>query len=204
MYCSHCGTLLDNQTSFCPKCGTAQAISLLKQDDKPLYHITAIGKRKCDIAVWRDRVIFSGKFFYLKNKEFYKNREQTETAYLCNYLGMGYLSQRSYRKTLLFLISGTVFEIAKFVLDKLTEFIDKANKYLKWVDHTISLPEWMNNTVNFFAIMCFLFAVVLFFSKKKVIEISFTDKRICVPQKSLSQSEYNMLYQAIKNARNLK
>lgn len=204
MYCSHCGTVLDNQSNFCYKCGMAQEIFSQRENILPLYHLPVTDKRKCDIEVWQDRVVFSGKFFYLKNKELYKNKGQTETAYLDNYLGMGYLSQRSYCKTLFFLVGGTILELAKFILDKLSDFVDKVNNYLKWIDWSISLPAWMNNTVNVIAILCLLFAVILFFSKKKVIEITFTDQRICVPQKSISQEEYKMLYQAIKSARNIK
>lgn len=58
--------------------------------------------------------------------------------------------------------------------------------------------------MNALAVICVLSAVALFFSKKKVIEISFTDKRICVPQTSLTRSEYIMLYQSIMNAKNMK
>lgn len=202
MYCSHCGEKLESQPAFCPKCGAAQTISSQKKDSAPLYYLAITDKRKCDIAVWQDRIVFSGRFYYLINKEFCRNRKQTEIAFLCNYLGMGYLNQRSYRKTLMFLLGGTVLELAKFALDKLTDFVDKANDYLKWIDRSIGLPEWMGNTVNALAILCLLLAVILFFSKKKVIEISFTDKRICVPQNSMTQSEYSMLFQAIKNARN--
>lgn len=166
----------------------------------PLYHLGITKKRKCDITIWQDRIVFSGEFFYLRNKEFYKSKGQADTAFLRNFLGMGYLSQRSYRKTLLFLIIGTILELAKIVLDKLTDFANKANDYLEWFDRSISLPEWLNSTVNILAILCILFGVILFFSKKKMIEISFTDKRICVPQRCMSQVEYNMLYQAIKRA----
>jgi len=203
MYCSHCGVKLEHHSAFCSKCGVAQAISPQSKSGVPLYHLSATTKRKYDITVYQDKIVFSGKFYHLRNKEVYRNKEQTDTAFLHNYLGIGYLSQRSHRKTIFFLIGGTILELAKFTLDKLTDLADTVNDYLKWVDRSISLPEWMNNTVNAFAILCILLGVVLFFSKKKVIEISFTDKRICVPQNSMSKSEYHMLYQTIKSARNL-
>ena len=174
---------------------------LHRNNDIPLYYLGITDNRKCEISVLPDRIIFSGKFFYLRDKEFYPNKVHTDTALLANYLGMGYLSQRSYKKTLLFVICGTLLEVAKLALDKLSELVDKANNYLRWIDASISLPEWMNTTVNIMAGVCILFGIVLFFSKKKMIEISFTDKRICVPQKSLSNYEYNMLYQSIKNAK---
>lgn len=203
MYCSQCGAKIESSTAFCSKCGASQmrAEQVQSNDNTPLHHLPVSDARKCDIAVWQDKVVFSGKFYYLKDKEFHKNKKPTETAYLRNYLGMGYLSQRSYRKTLWFIVGGTVMELVKLALDKITELVDKANDYLKWVDRSITLPEWMNNTVNILAIICLILGLILFFSKKKVIEISFTDKRICVPQKSMSKSEYNMLYQSIQNVK---
>lgn len=104
----------------------------------------------------------------------------------------------------MFVIAGTILEVVKMIIDKLTEWMDKANNYLQWIDKAISLPEWMNYTLNTLAVICILLAIALFFSKKKVIEISFTDKRICVPQKSMTKSEYNMLYQSIMSAKNMK
>lgn len=203
MYCSQCGAKAEPSSAFCPECGAPQMTVEQMQSggNASLYQLPVTDKRKCDITVLRDKVVFSGKFYYLQDKEFYKNKEPTETAYLRNYLGMGYLSRRSYRKTLWFIVGGTVMELAKLALDKITELVDKANDYLKWVDRSITLPEWMNNTVNALAIICLILGIVLFFSKKKVIEISFIDKRICVPQKSISKSEYNMLYQSIQNAK---
>lgn len=203
MYCSQCGTKIELSSVFCSNCGASQmrAEQAQSNDNTLFYHLPATDKRKCDIAVWQDKVVFWGKFYYLKDKEFCKNKKSTETAYLRNYLGMGYLSQRSYQKTLWFILGGTVMELVKLALDKITEFVDKVNDYLKWIDRSITLPEWMNNTVNVLAFICLILGIVLFFSKKKVIEISFTDKRICVPQKSMSKSEYNMLYQSIQNAK---
>lgn len=203
MYCSQCGAKVELSSAFCSNCGASQmrVKQVQSNANTPLYHLPVTDKRECDIAVLQDKVVFSGKFYYLKDKEFYKSKKQTETACLRNYLGMGYLNQRSYRKTLWFIVGGTVMELAKLVLDKITELVDKANDYLKWVDRSITLPGWMDNTVNALAIICLILGIVLFFSKKKVIEISFTDKRICVPQRSMSKSEYNMLYQSIQNAK---
>ena len=87
-------------------------------------------------------------------------------------------------------------------LGYLTEGVDKINSYLQWMGHSISLPDWMNTTMNVLAVICLLLGLVLFFSKKKVIEISFTDKRICVPQKSMSSAEYQTLYQTLIHTRN--
>lgn len=165
------------------------------------YHLPATENRKCDIKVMGDRIDFSGQFLYLKDKEFYPNRGQSDTALVCNFLGMGYLSQRSYRKTLLFLVSGVTLEAAKLVLDKASELADKANDALQWFDWELVLPGWMNITVNLLALICLIFGAILFFSKKRVLEISFTDKRICIPRNAISDSEYAKLYQTIKTLR---
>ncbi len=97
----------------------------------------------------------------------------------------------------------SVLEVVKLIINKLTEWIDKANDYLQWIDRSISLPDWMNTTMNIMAVICILIGTALFFSKKKVIEISFTDKRICVPEKSMTKQEYSALYQIIVNARKM-
>ncbi len=99
------------------------------------------------------------------------------------------------------MLAGSVLEVVKLIIDKLTEWIDKANDYLQWIDRSISLPEWMNTSMNVMAIICILIGAAMFFSKKRVIEISFTDKRICVPQKSMTKQEYDTLYQSIVNAK---
>jgi hypothetical protein len=94
-----------------------------------------------------------------------------------------------------------VLELVKAIIDKLSDWVDNANNYLQWIDKSISLPDWMSNTMNLIAVICIVLAVIYFFSKKKVIEISFTDKRICVPQNSMTTNEYHMLYQSIMNAK---
>lgn len=166
-------------------------------DRKILYRLAPNRQRSYSILVNGEEVMFSGDFWYLKNKEFVKCRNRQEMAQTRNFLGMGYLAKRSFKKCILFLLAGSALEIVKMIIDKLTEWVDKANDYLQWFGQSISLPEWMNQTMNGIAAICVLLAILLFFSKKKVIEISFTDKRICVPQKSMTQSEYNQLYQGI-------
>ncbi|MCM1025054.1 MAG: hypothetical protein NC432_01375 [Roseburia sp.] len=92
-------------------------------------------------------------------------------------------------------------EILKAIVDTVSGWIDKANNYLQWIDREISLPDGVNIAMNTLAVICLLLAVMYLFSKKKVIEISFVDKRICVPEKSMSQQEYSMLYHNIVNAK---
>lgn len=204
MQCSRCGKILTSETVFCPQCGIAVNNKNLHLTNQLLYRLTENENRSYTITVNRENTLFTGKFWYLKEKEFIKSTNGQESMMNQNFLGMGYLAKRSFKKCLMFVIAGSVLEVVKMIVDKLTEWADKANDYLQWIDKSISLPEWMNYTMNALAAICILLAIALFFSKKKVIEISFTDKRICVPQKSMTKSEYNMLYQSIIRAKNMK
>lgn len=177
MFCQHCGKEIDEHVAFCSYCGasTGTSVSPTSPDSSNLlYHLPLSKRRECDIRVYEDRVAFRGKFWYLVDKEFIKSKSDQEMAKVSNFLGLGYL----------------------------TEGVDKINSYLQWMGHSISLPDWMNTTMNVLAVICLLLGLVLFFSKKKVIEISFTDKRICVPQKSMSSAEYQTLYQTLIHTRN--
>ena len=204
MQCSRCGKILTNESVFCPHCGMIADKTNLYSTNQQLYRLTENNTRFYTITVSRENTVFTGKFWHLKDKEFIKSQNGQENALNQNFLGMGYLAKRSFKKCLMFVIAGTILEVVKMIIDKLTEWMDKANNYLQWIDKAISLPEWMNYTLNTLAVICILLAIALFFSKKKVIEISFTDKRICVPQKSMTKSEYNMLYQSIMSAKNMK
>lgn len=205
MFCRKCGKELADNATFCSYCGaningTAPGYG----KGTMLYRLPIHEQRDCEICVYPDKVTFQGNFWYLIDKEFVKSRTNQETARIQDFLGIGYLAKRSYKKCVLFAASGAALELFKLIVDKLTELIDHANTYLQWFNQSISLPTWMNVTLNVLAILCALLGLVLFFSKKKVIEISFTDKRICVPQKSMSASEYQTLYQSITEAKKMK
>lgn len=114
---------------------------------------------------------------------------------------MGYLAKHSPKKCMAFILGGTTLEIIKTIIDKLNSILDKINNYLQWIDMSIELLEWMTYTMNTIAFVCIVLGIVFFFSKKKVVEISFMDKRICIPQRSITKNEFNMLYQSINNAK---
>ncbi|MCM1188467.1 MAG: zinc ribbon domain-containing protein [bacterium] len=204
MQCSKCGKTVAARAAFCPQCGMAIDETGLSSGNQLLYQLTENAGRHYTITVNRETLLLTGDFWYLRDKEFVKSHGSSDSAQIKNFIGMGYLAKRSFKKCLLFVIAGSALEVVKTVIDKLTEWVDKANDYLKWIDQSVSLPGWMNGTMNVLAILCILLGIALFFSKKKVIEISFTDKRICVPQKSMSDSEYRSLYQAIMSAKNSK
>lgn len=201
MLCKSCGKLLVEGTMFCPQCGTPISNESANAENQMLYKLSENSDRKYSITVNRKDISVTGKFWYLKDKEFEKCKSEQESAQIQNFVGMGYLAKRSFKKCLLFILAGSLLEIVKLIVDKVAEWIDKANDYLQWIDRTITLPEWMTYTLNTITAICILLGIVFLFSKKKVIEISFTDKRICVPQKSMSKNEYNMLFQSIQNAK---
>ena len=203
MRCSKCGKVLPDEAVFCPQCGMPLNQADESAADQILYRLAENGRRSYSITVKRDCVLFDGKFWYLRDKEFIKAKNQQETARIEAFLGMGYLAKRSFKKCLLFVLAGSVLEGFKMILDQLTEWTDQANKYLQWIDLSVSLPAWLNHTMNILAVLCIILGAALFFSKKKVIEISFQDKRICVPQNSMTQKEYHTLYQSIQNAKKI-
>lgn len=201
MQCKSCGKILAEDIAFCPQCGASVSMLSANMENQFLYKLTENSDRKYSITVNRIDICFAGDFWYLKDKEFIKCKSKQENALIQNFIGIGYLAKRSFKKCLLFVMAGSLLEVVKLIIDKIAEWIDKANNYLEWIDRSISMPVWMNYTLNTLTVICILIGIALFFSKKKVIEISFTDKRICVPQKSISKSEYNMLYQSIQNAK---
>lgn len=158
-------------------------------------------QRACDIRVLSDRVLFRGEFWYLKDYDFYRCKTEADMAYIKDFIGMGYLTKRSYRKGVAFVFGGAALILLKTVLDKLSEWTDKANDYLKWIHQAVTLPEWLNYIMYGVAGICLILAVIYFFSKKKVVEISFLTKRICIPQKSITPQEFAYLRQAILSRR---
>lgn len=201
MQCKSCGKILAEGIVFCPQCGASVSMLSANMENQFLYKLAENSDRKYSITVNGKDICFAGDFWYLKDKEFVKCKRKQENALIQNFIGIGYLAKRSFKKCLLFVMAGSLLEVVKLIIDKIAEWIDKANNYLEWIDRSICMPVWMNYTLNTLTVICILIGIALFFSKKKVIEISFTDKRICVPQKSMSKSEYNMLYQSIQNAK---
>ena len=166
--------------------------------EKLCYYLPAGDNRFYSITIYEETIVFEGEFWYLRNKEFYKNQEKTDVAYINNFIGMGYLEKRSYKKCVAFVLSGLVLTAINTITVKLSKWADDANFFLRWIGKTVNLPEWMAVGLNITMIICLLLGIIFFFSKKKVVEISFTDKRICLPQKSLSDVEFAKLYQTIR------
>lgn len=198
MYCCRCGKVISHLSTYCPACGNLLQRENIQRKNICYYQLPITANRFYSITVYAQKIVIEGKFWYLRDKEFYRNKEKTDTALIQNFLGMGYLKKRSYKKCVAFILSGLVLTGINAVMEKLNEWTDNANFFLQWIGKTIALPEWMGIVLNVATVICMLFGIVYFFSKKKVVEISFTDKRICIPQKSISDLEFNALYQVIK------
>lgn len=200
MYCRTCGKQIESVSTYCSYCGASVAgrEKEVKHNNSVLYQLLPTDRRKYCLKVYQDKLTIEGRFWYLKDKEFALQKGK-DIALLHNYIGMGYLNKRSYRKTIAFVLGGVILGVINSIIEKLSELADKANFFLRWIGETVTLPEWMTYLLNGTMVVCIILGILLFFSKKKVVEISFTDKRICVPQKSLSNAEYAGLYQTIKN-----
>ena len=166
--------------------------------EKPSYYLPTGTNRLYSITIYEETIVFEGEFWYLRNKEFYTNKGKTDATYIKNFIGMGYLEKRSYKKCVAFVLSGLVLTAINTITVKLSKWADEANFFLQWIGKTVALPEWMAMGLKLAMIICLLLGILFFFSKKKVVEISFTDKRICLPQKSLSDVEFAKLYQTIR------
>lgn len=203
MYCYTCGKPIEDNAAYCPYCGAAIAERAKETDynSNILYQLLPTDYRKYCLKVYQDRITIDGKFLYLKDKEFIAQNGNV-TALLHNYIGMGYLAKRSYRKTFAFVFGGVILGVINSIIEKFSALADKANSFLRWIGETVTLPEWMTYLLNGTMVICIILGILLFFSKKKVVEISFTDKRICIPRRSLSDAEYAGLYQTIKNLSN--
>ncbi len=200
MHCYACGRSIEDNAAYCPYCGArvAERKKEAEHSSRVLYQLPATDCRKYCLKVFQDRLTIDGKFWYLKNKEFV-SQNGNAAALLHNFIGMGYLTKRSYRKTLAFVFGGVILGLINSITEKLSDLADKANFFLMWIGQTFILPVWLDYVLNIAAGLCIVLGILLFFSKKSVVEISFTDKRICVPKKSLSNVEYAGLYQIIKN-----
>lgn len=157
---------------------------------KTVYHLPKTKERNCDIKVYEDRVEVEGEFWNLREKEFYKNPSQKDVAYIRDFIGMGYLKKRSHKKGIFFVICAAILEVLHIILDKIG---DISNGF-HLMGMELYVPVWIENSVNVMLVIAGIFAIMYLFSQKSVIEISFLNKRICIPRKCLTNNEFQNLY----------
>ena len=138
-------------------------------------------RKSCSIQVTDEQFFIQGHFYYLVNKEFRKSKTQSGSCSVKEYLGLATLRKRSPKKTLLFLAFAVVLEIVNTIAGKINDIFFFAD------------TSWTNYVVNTVVVLCILLGLRAFFSKKKVIEISFVSKRFCVDEKLFAEDDIDAL-----------
>ena len=155
------------------------------------------------VVITDNDFIIQGNFSYLVDKEVIKSKVQSDSADLRSFLGMNYYSSRSYKKCILFVLIGSLLECFNVIIDKLNDLAEKANTILNLFDKSVSLPEWLNYSLNVIAALTVLAGIVYFFSAKKVVEISFAGKRFCINRKNITDGEFYYILNGIKERRKI-
>jgi hypothetical protein len=151
-----------------------------------LLHINGTsGNKQCSISISEDTFVIEGDFYYLQNKEFYPVKNGKASSPIKEYMGLGSLHKRSPKKLIQFVVIACVLELFNMIAGKLSD-------YLFFTD-----TSWTAYFVNAVALLCLIQGLRLFFSKKKVIEISFLSKRICVDENIFCEEDIKKLNQII-------
>ena len=156
-----------------------------------LLEITSSSSKKkyCIIQVTEEEFCIQGDFYFLVNKEFYKSKTRTDTCSIKEYMGLGKLRKRSPKKTLFFIALAVILEFVDMLAGKINDIFFFTN------------TDWTSYIVNTVAFLCVTAGIIAFFSKKKVIEISFLSKRICVDEKLFAEEDINRLHQLLTKLR---
>ncbi|MCM1190099.1 MAG: hypothetical protein NC541_12480 [bacterium] len=146
-------------------------------------------KKQCHISVSETDFVIEGDFYYLVNKEFRPVKSGRGTCSIKEYMGLGSLRKRSPKKLLQFIVLACILELFDTVAGKIGD-------YLFFLD-----TDWTSWFVNAAAILCVIQGLRLFFSKKKVTEISFLSKRFCVDEKLFRNEDIDRLHQLLMKLR---
>ncbi len=155
-----------------------------------LLHIDSIpDKKHCSIHVSDADFMIKGDFYYLVNKEFRSVKNGNDKCSIKEYMGLGSLRKRSPKKLIQFIVFACILELFDTIAGKMGD-------YLFFMD-----TDWTSYFVNAAAILCVIQGLRLFFSKKKVIEISFLSKRFCVDERLFRNEDINRLHQMLLKLR---
>lgn len=147
-----------------------------------ILHLSGTTKnRKCQLVVTENTFVVTGDYYYLVDKEFKKSNRKQDTAVIKDYMGLGTLRKRSPKKMFLFIGFALVLEIVGAIAGKITDLLFMFD------------TGWTDYFVNTAAVICLLVGLAYLFSKKKVYEISFRTKRICVDEKMFSNADMRKL-----------
>ena len=146
-----------------------------------LYIDGSSHKKNCRISVTETDFCIEGDFYYLVNKEFCPVKNGRDTCSIKEYMGLGNLRKRSPKKLVQFVVFACILELFNTIAGKLDDtlfFLDTG---------------WTSWFVNAAAVLCIIQGLRLFFSKKKVIEISFLSKRFCVEENLFPEEDMSRL-----------
>lgn len=146
-------------------------------------------KKQCSIQVTDELFFIQGHFYYLVNKEFRKPQVASGNCSVKEYLGLSTLHKRSPKKTLFFLAFAMVLEAVNTIAGKISDIFFFAD------------TSWTDYIVNAVVILCVLLGIRAFFSKKKVIEISFLSKRFCVDETLFAEDDIDKLDRVLMKLR---
>lgn len=138
-------------------------------------------KKSCSIQITEEQFLIQRDFYYLVNKEFHRAETRKGSCSAKEYLGLSAMRKRSPKKTLRFLILAVILEFFDTLAGKIGDIFFFAD------------TGWTSYFVNTAVILCVVMGFVAFFSKKKVIEISFLSKRFCVDEDLFSEEDINKM-----------
>lgn len=138
-------------------------------------------KKSCSIQITEEQFLIQGDFYYLVNKEFHKAETRKGSCSAKEYLGLSAMRKRSPKKTLRFLILAVILEFLDTLAGKIGDIFFFAD------------TSWTSYMVNTAVLLCVIFGIVAFFSKKKVIEISFLSKRFCIDENLFDEKDITKL-----------
>lgn len=133
--------------------------------------------RKCELIVSDEELTIRGDYYYLNDKEFSKVSGREEHLSKSEYMGLNVLRKRSTKKMFLFIGLSVVLELVGKLADKIGDIFFMYD------------TGWTDYCVNICAVICLIVALMYLFSKKKVYEISFLSKRVCVDEKMFTYED---------------
>lgn len=155
-----------------------------------IFHLSGTTKnKKCQLVVTEDTFMVTGDYYYLVDKEFKKVIDRQDTAVIKDYMGLGALRKRSPKKMFLFIAFALVLEIMGAIADKISDLLFMFD------------TGWTDYLVNTAAVICLLVGLAFLFSKKRVYEISFRTKRICVDEKMFNNADMIKLDKVLQGLR---
>ena len=155
-----------------------------------MFQIHSLPNQKgCMITVSGDTFRIEGNYYCMYNQEVKRIVSKYDECNVKEFLGLGKLQLRSHKKMLQFLMLGCGTQIVVAFLKKLDKFLINAD---------MSCISTLSNVLT---LICFFMIIRYFFSKKKLIEISFLSKRFCVDEKVFSGEDIMKLNETLLNLR---